>query len=88
MGKKKERLTGQKFSIHRNDLVTEATTIYSKRNHTKRLFAKMYYSPKNKVSISLRLVQKGGTLLTQKIFDAQNFNAGLLTPRLLSLDGI
>ena len=25
-GQKKERLTGQKFSIHRNDLVTEATT--------------------------------------------------------------
>ena len=30
----------------------------------------------------------GGTLLTQKIFDARNFNAGILTPGLLSLDGI
>ena len=30
----------------------------------------------------------GGTLLTQKIFDAQNFDAGILTPGLLSLDGI
>ena len=32
--------------------------------------------------------QTGGTLLTQKIFDAQNFNAGILTHGLLSLDGI
>ena len=30
----------------------------------------------------------GGTLLTQKIFDAQNFNVGILTPGVLSLDGI
>ena len=29
----------------------------SKRNHTKRLLAKVYYSPQSKVSISLRLVQ-------------------------------
>ena len=29
----------------------------AKRNHTKRLLAKIYYSPQSKVSISLRLVQ-------------------------------
>ena len=30
----------------------------------------------------------GGGLLTQKIFDAQNFNARILTLGLMSLDGI
>ena len=34
------------------------------------------------------LITMGGTLLMQKIFDAQNFNAGILTPGLLSLNGI
>ena len=40
------------------------------------------------VALQSDIVTLGGTLLTQKIFDAQNFNAGLLTPRLLSLNGI
>ena len=30
---------------------------YSKRNHTKRLLTKIYYSPQSKVSISFKLVQ-------------------------------
>ena len=31
---------------------------------------------------------KAGGILMKKIFDAQNFNKGILTPRILSLDGI
>ena len=51
------------------------------------LFNLLYYwMHKNNAKDSC--IYRGGTLLTQKIFDAQNFNAGILTPGLLSLDGI
>ena len=53
--RRKEKETSNK-PIFCNDQV-ERSAFHSKRKHTKRLLAKIYYSPQSKVSIFLRLVQ-------------------------------